>query len=195
VARSCGSRRWSGPPRASAARLRRRRPSTELVRRREGRGRRRPPAPGGALAAERVLWRVSRAPWMVAALTGGAPASAPAAGCIYGGWSALANLLLFCCSVVPSGALPLLQSASRRLGANNGHANHPIHGGYMLFFANRDAKQQIQHYQIREDASPHKLSFLLRAAHEPSRVAADSWRLNAPLLQSRCKATNPTLSN
>ncbi|XP_062231752.1 EID1-like F-box protein 3 [Phragmites australis] len=50
--------------------------------------------------AERVLWRelcVSRAPRMVAALTGGAPASAPAAGRIGGGWPALAKLLLFCC--------------------------------------------------------------------------------------------------
>jgi hypothetical protein len=33
----------------------------------------------------------------VAALTGGAPASAPAAGRIGGGWPALAKLLLFCC--------------------------------------------------------------------------------------------------
>ena len=50
--------------------------------------------------AERVLWRelcVSRAPRMVAALTGGAPASAPAAGRIGGGWPALGKLLLFCC--------------------------------------------------------------------------------------------------
>jgi hypothetical protein len=50
--------------------------------------------------AERVLWRelcVSRAPRMVAALTGGAAASAPAAGRIGGGWPALAKLLLFCC--------------------------------------------------------------------------------------------------
>lgn len=44
--------------------------------------------------AERVLWRelcASRAPRMVAALTGGA------AGRIGGGWPALAKLLLFCC--------------------------------------------------------------------------------------------------
>ncbi|KAL6839325.1 hypothetical protein ACP4OV_030997 [Aristida adscensionis] len=44
--------------------------------------------------AERVLWRelcVSRAPRMVAALTGGA------AGRIGGGWPALGKLLLFCC--------------------------------------------------------------------------------------------------
>ena len=54
--------------------------------------------------AERVLWRelcVSRAPRMVAALTGGAPA----AGRIGGGWPALAKLLLFCCGAA-SAAVP-----------------------------------------------------------------------------------------
>ncbi|KAK3135201.1 hypothetical protein QOZ80_5BG0416020 [Eleusine coracana subsp. coracana] len=48
--------------------------------------------------AERVLWRelcLSRAPRMVAALTGGG-GSTPA-GRIGGGWPALAKLLLFCC--------------------------------------------------------------------------------------------------
>ena len=58
--------------------------------------------------AERVLWRelcVSRAPRMVAALTGGAPASAPAAGRIGGGWPALGKLLLFCCGAA-SAAVP-----------------------------------------------------------------------------------------
>ncbi|KAF8719386.1 hypothetical protein HU200_024096 [Digitaria exilis] len=56
--------------------------------------------------AERVLWRelcVSRAPRMVAALTGGAPSSAPAAGRIGGGWPALAKLLLFCCGAAGAG--------------------------------------------------------------------------------------------
>ncbi|OEL32386.1 EID1-like F-box protein 3 [Dichanthelium oligosanthes] len=54
--------------------------------------------------AERVLWRelcVSRAPRMVASLTGaaaGVPGAAPAPpGRIVGGWPALAKLLLFCC--------------------------------------------------------------------------------------------------
>jgi hypothetical protein len=44
--------------------------------------------------AERVLWRelcISRAPRMVASLTGAAP------GRVVGGWPALAKLLLFCC--------------------------------------------------------------------------------------------------
>ena len=57
--------------------------------------------------AERVLWRelcVSRAPRMVAALTGGVAASAPAAGRIGGGWPALAKLLLFCCGAAGTGA-------------------------------------------------------------------------------------------
>ena len=60
--------------------------------------------------AERVLWRelcVSRAPRMVAALTGGAPA----AGRIGGGWPALAKLLLFCCgaagAAVPGHCAPV----------------------------------------------------------------------------------------
>jgi hypothetical protein len=56
--------------------------------------------------AERVLWRelcASRAPRMVAALTGGAAASAPAAGRIGGGWPALAKLLLFCCGAAGAG--------------------------------------------------------------------------------------------
>ncbi|CAL4973569.1 unnamed protein product [Urochloa decumbens] len=53
--------------------------------------------------AERVLWRelcVSRAPRMVASLTGGVPppgAPPPPPGRIVGGWPALAKLLLFCC--------------------------------------------------------------------------------------------------
>jgi hypothetical protein len=57
--------------------------------------------------AERVLWRklcVSRAPRMVAALTGGPAASAPAAGRVGGGWPALAKLLLFCCGAAGAGA-------------------------------------------------------------------------------------------
>ncbi|KAJ1285835.1 hypothetical protein BS78_03G308300 [Paspalum vaginatum] len=51
--------------------------------------------------AERVLWRelcISRAPRMVASLTGAAaPASAGPGARIVGGWPALAKLLLFCC--------------------------------------------------------------------------------------------------
>ncbi|CAO2177874.1 unnamed protein product [Urochloa humidicola] len=60
--------------------------------------------------AERVLWRelcLSRAPRMVASLTGGAPSGGgvllpgapppPPPGRIVGGWPALAKLLLFCC--------------------------------------------------------------------------------------------------
>jgi hypothetical protein len=48
--------------------------------------------------AERVLWRelcISRAPRMVASLTGAAGGAPP--GRIVGGWPALAKLLLFCC--------------------------------------------------------------------------------------------------
>jgi len=59
--------------------------------------------------AERVLWRelcISRAPRMVASLTG-APAAGGAAapGRIVGGWPALAKLLLFCCGAA-SAAVP-----------------------------------------------------------------------------------------
>ncbi|XP_066367767.1 EID1-like F-box protein 3 [Miscanthus floridulus] len=66
--------------------------------------------------AERVLWRelcVSRAPQMVAALTGGAAASAPAAGRIGGGWPALAKLLLFCCGAAGTGVPGHLAPVSR----------------------------------------------------------------------------------
>ncbi|KAL6619006.1 hypothetical protein ACP70R_034145 [Stipagrostis hirtigluma subsp. patula] len=66
--------------------------------------------------AERVLWRelcVSRAPRMVAALTGGAPASAPAAGRIGGGWPALAKLLLFCCGAAGAAVPGHLTPVSR----------------------------------------------------------------------------------
>ncbi|RLN23474.1 EID1-like F-box protein 3 [Panicum miliaceum] len=62
--------------------------------------------------AERVLWRelcISRAPRMVASLTGvpvgGAAAAAAAPGRIVGGWPALAKLLLFCCGAA-SAAVP-----------------------------------------------------------------------------------------
>ena len=58
--------------------------------------------------AERVLWRelcISRAPRMVATLTGVAVGGAAPPGRIVGGWPALAKLLLFCCGAA-SAAVP-----------------------------------------------------------------------------------------
>ncbi|XP_040380520.1 EID1-like F-box protein 3 [Oryza brachyantha] len=60
--------------------------------------------------AERVLWRelcASRAPRVVAALSGPTAAVAAAAGRIGGGWPALAKLLFFCCGAAGAAAVPV----------------------------------------------------------------------------------------
>ncbi|KAL6616238.1 hypothetical protein ACP70R_038508 [Stipagrostis hirtigluma subsp. patula] len=78
--------------------------------------------------AERVLWRelcISRAPRMVATLTGaaaGGNAPAPPPGRIVGGWPALAKLLFFCCGAAPAAAVPGHFTASSRFSKTSGRS-------------------------------------------------------------------------
>ncbi|RCV27764.1 hypothetical protein SEVIR_5G356000v4 [Setaria viridis] len=74
--------------------------------------------------AERVLWRelcISRAPRMVASLTGVPVGGPPPPGRIVGGWPALAKLLLFCCGAA-SASVPGHSTGVSRFSKTSGRS-------------------------------------------------------------------------